>query len=243
MRLISGKAYLPIVLASFALGLLLAISFTTQERLLPHPPMGRKKELIKTVRDLEKERQLLKNQLVKTRYRTVALEKKAATSQGLLTSFSSQIDQAELAAGLKKVKGPGVVVLLADSPTVPMNKEPANYIVHDYDLRVAVNALWSGGAEAISINGQRLISNSSIRCVGTTILVNSVRLASPYEIKAIGKPEDLDKALKTNSDASQVVAAGPQLYGLVVSITQERSLVVSAYAGSLGINYARSINE
>ena len=77
-------------------------------------------------------------------------------------------------------------------------------MVHDSDLRSVVNELFSAGAEAIAINDQRLVANSSIRCVGPTVLVNSERLAPPYKIAAIGKPDVLQSALDMQGGALDI---------------------------------------
>lgn len=230
-------------MTNLVLGFLLAVAFVTQDRLTPRPPMGRKKELIDRVKQLEKERHQLKGQLKEIRLQTTELEKKAASAHGVLGSFTGEIDEIELAVGLKKVKGPGVTVLLADSPSVPSGRNPADFVIHDYDLRVIVNALWSGGAEAVSVNGQRLIFCSDLCCVGTTVMVNSVRKASPYEIKAIGDKESLERAVMDNSDAAELITSGPRIFGLVIVIEKEKELVIPAYSGSYRVDYSRSLGE
>lgn len=234
------RANLIIALAHLFLGYLLAVAFTTQERIQPRFPLSRKKELIKVINDLEKERQELKLELGKTRAQTTSLERKAAASQGYLQAFTEEIGQLELLAGLKKVKGEGLIIELADSPVVPTDQSSANFLVHDYDLRIVVNALWSGGAEAIAINDQRLISSSAIRCVGATVMVNSVRLGSPYIIKAIGPSDHLHKTLTSNPDVAKLLIGAAQNFGLAISITEDDEIVIPAYSGSFGISYTRS---
>jgi uncharacterized protein YlxW (UPF0749 family) len=101
----------------------------------------------------------------------------------------------EAATGLAKVTGQGTRITVADGPT-PINPVTGerNTVarVKDSDLQLATNALWSLGAEAISINGQRLTATSTIRQAGEAILVDFRPVTTPYEIVAIG-PDDLGK--------------------------------------------------
>ena len=95
----------------------------------------------------------------------------------------------EAATGLAPVRGPGAKIALADGPT-PINPVTGerNTVarVKDTDLQLAANALWSLGAEAIAINGQRLTATSTIRQAGEAILVDFRPVTAPYEVVAIG---------------------------------------------------------
>ena len=89
--------------------------------------------------------------------------------------------------GLTAVHGPGVIVEIADSKrVVPPGENPANFVVLVDDLRDIVAALWASGAEAISINDERLVATSSIYGVGASVLVNTAFLSPPFRIQAIG---------------------------------------------------------
>lgn len=104
-------------------------------------------------------------------------------------STLEQIRSYEAATGLRKVSGDGVVVTMTDAPqtTDPFGNPPAkDSRVLYLDLRTVVNQLWSDGAEAISINGQRLTAMSTIRSAGEAILVDFKPLISPYKVSAIG---------------------------------------------------------
>ena len=101
----------------------------------------------------------------------------------------------EAATGLAPVKGSGARIRLGDGPT-PINAVTGerNTVarVKDTDLQLATNALWSLGAEAITINGQRLTATSTIRQAGEAILVDFRPVTTPYEVIAVG-PDDLAK--------------------------------------------------
>jgi uncharacterized protein YlxW (UPF0749 family) len=101
------------------------------------------------------------------------------------------------AAGLTAVKGPAVTVTLNDAPaTVAADGiDPDLLVVHQQDIQAVVNALWSGGAEAMTIQGQRVISTTGVKCVGNTVVLHGIPYAPPYVISAIGDASRLHAAL------------------------------------------------
>ncbi len=109
-------------------------------------------------------------------------------------STLASLTEAQLLAGLTPVQGPGIIVTLRDSKKLalhmPTGFAPPN-IIHDTDIAAVVNELQAAGAEAISINGQRLVATSAVRCVGPDVMVNFMPLAAPFVIKAIGSPATL----------------------------------------------------
>ena len=141
--------------------------------------------------------------------------------------------------GLTAVHGPGISVVLDDAPDTIDGVDPNQLVVHQADLQAAVNALWAGGAEAMSIAGQRVIATSAVRCVGNTLLLNGEVFSPPFRIEAIGPYDDMSARL----DASPGVglfrqAAG--FYGLGYTVASEDDVEVPAYSGSLGLQYARA---
>lgn len=107
------------------------------------------------------------------------------TSQGRL--LSARLDRLSQVTGAVPVTGPGVKVVVDDAPGAVGPVEQ----VLDEDLQKLVNALWASGAEAISINGQRLSNLSAIRSAGQAITVNFVSLSRPYTVLAIGDPDTM----------------------------------------------------
>jgi len=234
------KGHISLAVIFLILGLLLSTSFNTHRRLRQTTTGTRKKELIEIVKELEKDRDDLENQLSVLNKGIGKFEEKAAAEEGVLASFTKELNSLKFAAGFLAVRGPGVEVTLGDSVQIPTGKDPNNYIIHDYDLRVVVNALWAGGAEAVSINGQRLISTSSIRCAGNTILVNFTRLASPYRIQAIGNSASLLKSLDENQEVKPLLKGYAKALALMIDIKEVARLDMPAYKGSVGIEYGRA---
>ncbi len=216
------------------LGLLLVTALRSGDTLLGSTMGGRQDELIRVVEDLERTKSELSADLAALRAQVMNHESGIAVRQGLVASYNAQLAQLAMNAGVVRVAGKGVRITLADNPHPPEGSvDPAGYVIHDYDLRVVVNALWVGGAEAVAINGQRLTLFSAIRCVGPMVLVNSVRLSSPFVIEAIGDPGSLSRALRENEDARLLVEDYARRFGLRVRIEERGELLLPAYEGRL----------
>ena len=110
-------------------------------------------------------------------------------------------------------------------------------IIHDSDIRTVVNELFASGAEAISINGERLVSTSSIRCVGPTVLVNNTRLSIPFEITAIGDSKTLEAGLIVKGGIVDTLTP----WGIDIKITRHTKVEVPAYRGFSSFKYAEPV--
>ncbi len=106
---------------------------------------------------------------------------------GGITNLEAQLESAQLVAGLVPLSGAGVKVTLADSSLrePPAGANVNDLVVHSEDVQAVVNALWRSGAQAMSINGQRLVSTSAVLCVGNTLLLNGTVHSPPFVITAI----------------------------------------------------------
>jgi uncharacterized protein YlxW (UPF0749 family) len=146
-------------------------------------------------------------------------------------------------AGTTPVKGPGTSVTLADAPRsadrmLPPGTSPDDLVVHQQDVQAVVNALWQGGAEAMMLMDQRIISTSAVRCVGNTLILQGRVYSPPYVITAIGNQSDLRASL----DASPTVGILRQwvdAVGLGYDVTTGQA-TFPAYAGSINLRDARA---
>lgn len=156
-----------------------------------------------------------------------ALQDEVATLRDLALldpAQAQQLRQLEAATGVARLTGDGLVVRLADGPDAATN---AKARILDYDLQQLVNALWSFGAEAVSINGRRLTSVSAIR-KGGGIYVGDFPVVSPYEISAVGPPDLYDKFSESlTAQVYRDLAQRPEhRFGL--RITKQDDLVLPA---------------
>lgn len=144
-------------------------------------------------------------------------------SQVLPASQARGLDDAQQAAGAVAMTGPGVVVTVDDAPQATSDDQR----VSDADLRVLVNGLWESGAEAVAVNGQRIVSTTSIREAGSAITVNYVSLTAPYRVVALGNEATMPADLAATR-AGQWWTYVHSNYGLVWTVDASSSLDVPA---------------
>jgi uncharacterized protein YlxW (UPF0749 family) len=160
-----------------------------------------------------------------------------------VTQLTDDADALRLAAGTEPVAGPAVQVTMTDAQSVPDVLPDGfsvdDYVVHQQDVQAVVNALWQGGAEAMMLMDQRVISTSAVRCVGNTLILQGRVYSPPYVITAIGNQTDLRAAL----DASPTLAIYQQWVdaaGLGYDVQTQREATFPAYAGSINLQDARA---
>ncbi|MGQ0629955.1 MAG: DUF881 domain-containing protein [Sporichthyaceae bacterium] len=149
------------------------------------------------------------------------------------------------AAGLTRLSGPGLTVTLDDAPAGALEADfpglpaptPDDLVVHQQDLQAVVNALWAGGAEAIQLMDQRIISTSAVRCVGNVLILQDRVYSPPYAVTAIGDVSRMSQAL----DAAPAISNYREYvdaYGLRYDVETQRRVTVPAFTGSLDLRYA-----
>lgn len=158
-----------------------------------------------------------------------------------IDELKSQTAKLEPATGLTPVRGPGVGVVLDDAPRSAQRGglDPNVLVVHEQDIQAYVNALWAGGAEAISLQGQRLISTTGIKCVGNTVLLDGVPYSPPYRIQAIGDVDGMLTAIDTTPE-TVTYADYSRVYQLGLQVDTKTDMVVPAYNGQVSLQFARS---
>lgn len=167
-----------------------------------------------------------------------------ATSAGALDEARQRIGSLGRLAGLDPVVGPGVRVTLRDAPgdVRPDDVDPNVLVVHEQDIRAFMNALWSGGAEALTLQGQRIVSTSSITCVGSTVVIDGVPYAPPYEIEAVGEVSAMSFSLSTSPQVTNYKRYA-ETYGLGLDIRSAEELSLPAYDGSIALAHATALRE
>jgi len=141
--------------------------------------------------------------------------------------------------GLTAVHGPGIIVVLNDATntTNDVGVDPNQLVVHQSDLQAVVNALWAGGAEAMTIAGQRVIATSAVRCVGNTLLLNGEVFSPPFRVVAIGPYPTMTQALNRSAGVALFKQAA-SYYGLGYTVGSASDLVIKAFQGSFALTYA-----
>jgi uncharacterized protein YlxW (UPF0749 family) len=165
-----------------------------------------------------------------------------ATSDTGVADQQGRADRELDAAGLVAVHGPGLTVTLNDAPrsadgSLPKGATTDDVVVHQQDVQAVVNALWAGGAEAMTIMGVRVISTSAIRCVGNTLLLQGKVYSPPFVITAIGATTTMSAALD-ESPTVQLYRQDVAAWGLGYQVRSEGDVRLPAYDGPTALEFA-----
>ena len=184
--------------------------------------------------------------LVRTRQAQVsALDNEVSSLDAQVQSFSSAPqsgspdEDAFTARSTSPVSGPGVQITLSDAPPgqIPAGATPNDLVIHQQDIEDTMNALWSGGAEAMTVQGVRVTSRTVIRCIGNVILVDGTSYSPPYVIQAIGDPDTLRATVTANPRMVNYQAYVTK-YGLGWDMQTKDSLSFAPATTPLTVNYA-----
>ena len=221
---------LPVSGLSTVLGFMMVASWLTKEnRNSIYPLMGREQQIRYTEGQIDLlQYQNLQKEVDTLLKRATALEKALSEKNTGSGALNESLQNAKIFAGLTELEGPGVKIVLRDNPRSSLLTS-IDDLIHDTDVLHVTNELFNAGAEAISVNGERLIASSNIRCAGTVISVDGVRIASPFVILAIGKVDVLYNGFTMQGGVmTELVGANPAM----IQITKEKLLRVPAYLGA-----------
>ena len=224
LRQILGESW-SITFVCVILGFILSTEFRQEDEV----KISQVEELSTQILKLEWERDELKKKLT-------ALQEKFEPSAEEI----SIIENLKMYAGLTALEGSGVIVRMDDSKrAVSKDENPNLYVIHDEDILRIINELRAAGAEAISINGQRLIATSEIRCAGPTLSVNNVRSAPPFEIIAIGDKNSLENSIKMRGGVEDAL----KVWGIQIEVLPVEKVYIPAYSGNFKHNFAKIAEE
>lgn len=195
----------------------------------------RKDELIALIGARQERAAALSARLEELRAEVTAAEQSAAV--GGAHTLQEQLAQVEAATGLTALRGPGVRLTFADAQDVCSTGSVEDCRIQDVDLQLAANALWAQGAEAVAVNGERIISTTAIRSAGSSILINYRVLASPYVIEAIGDPDRLRDGFLATELAGDF-EVWRDVFGLGFATEVVGEVTVPAYTGSVRLRSA-----
>ena len=217
-----GKHHFSIALTLICtlVGVIIGVQFNTVKQQRLTTENQRLSEITTALNQAQTERDALKEQNQK-------LEETIQQYQQEGINDTQELEQLRSFAGLTAVSGPGVTVTVNDSSSTNGGDRNA-YLVHAEDLLSVVNELNGAGAEAVSINGQRIVGRSAITCAGSIVMVNGVRVAAPFTILAVGDAEVLQAALKFPGGVVDNLAP----WGIEITIRKETAVEVAAYTQS-----------
>ncbi len=227
---------------------IIGVMLATQLQSNLHPQKTESRSITELRASLQKELEKHNGLLADiSKYEQLLYQYESSLNEGeSISVMKEELERARKLAGLVSVEGPGIVVHIIDAPRPPgppatdaeihaPDEIPANLVI-DEDLRWIVNELKANGAKAVSINGHRLISTSAIRNVGEDIQVDTRTIRPPYEIKALGEPDELISGLKLAGVEENFQAANKNV------ILEKRSkVIIPAFTGNRKIQYMKPV--
>jgi len=192
------------------------------------------------------------NRTVEQRARTVAdlqkqvdaLTARQAPGNAQIRSLRARSEVLASTVGTQAVRGPGITVSLDDAQRtaagLPDGFTADDIVVHQQDVQSVVNALWAGGAEAMMLQDQRVISTSAVRCVGNTLILQGRVYSPPYVVRAIGDVQGMRQALDRDAQVS-IYREYADLLGLGYEVSSPSAASFPAYEGSLDLGYAQAV--
>jgi uncharacterized protein YlxW (UPF0749 family) len=224
--------------ALLALGFLIAAQLASEGPRVRYTSQERS-PLVETVNGLQVQQQSLKDQILALRTQIQRAEQRGQGSAAVVRQINDDLQRARIAGGLVPLEGPGVVFQLEDSvkPTAPGSNDD-DYRVSARDIRTVVEELWLAGADAVSVNGERLTVSTAILDIGPSVLVNSAFLGQPYQVSAVG-PGDLYERVSASQGFADFLRARSETYGIQVSFFKPTPVAVPAFAGTVTLRFAK----
>lgn len=190
--------------------------------------LGERVELVELIEAEQQRVDALEERVNALSAEAAAVEDEALADAGAASQLEGDVEALEVPAGSTPVRGPGLRVEVDDA--VDGHVEGASVddvIVHEEDLQAVINALWAGGAEAMSVNGQRVRATTAIRCVGNVLLLHGRTYSPPYRIDAVGDPRGMRDEL-THDAGAAAFAAHAERFELGFDVERRDELVVPA---------------
>jgi len=208
---------------------------------------GRLAELADLVEEAQDQVSRQEESAAELRQQVAALQAGLAGRSSSVAAETLRGDALLSPAGLHAVRGPGLVVTLDDAPRPaegqePVSSNPDDLVVHQQDVQSVLNALWAGGAEAVTVMGDRIISTSAVRCVGNTLLVNGRLVGPPFVIRAVGDPALMRAALAVEPGVA-LYKRYVDAYGLSYDVRAAADLRMPPYDGALELPHVLPVSS
>lgn len=230
-------SYIFIGIAVFFLCMLLAAQIKAISNTAEVAQGKREAQLIDELTNLQRNYDSLKEKYDENSKVVEEYKSSSATNNTLIASMKNELDELTALSGNSDLKGEGVIVTLTDGDKVVNSSSRTDSLVHDSDVLTVVNELKAAGAEAISVNDQRIIATTAIRCVGPTILVNYQKIAAPFVIKAIGDSQYLESAITIKNGVADMLKE----LGIGVNVTRQKNIQIKKYNGTLDFSFSQVV--
>ncbi len=200
-------------------------------------PTQKTTEILNELSAVKKEKENLVEEIERLEDQLDKIQNSASEESAIVKNLTEELNRYKGFSGMTKVSGTGIMISI-DNPPKDLNLGLEKNIAYDYKLILdLINELNSAGAEAISINDQRMINSTEVRLAGSQVNVNTLPISPPYIIKAIGNSSTLDGAINQRFGIVQNI----QETGYYVEVKQVENLEIGAFNGSLKFRYANTV--
>ena len=237
------KSKVAIVLVCIILGVILAIQFKTVENTVGSGmiPTQRAQQLAIDYKKIQDERDMIRKELDNLEAKLKQYEKGEAENDTYVENLYKDVEKYRVLAGYEDVQGPGIVIEINDPPMEVVFGDDSSAVVDNYDfLLQVISVINASEAEAISINDQRYTSFTEIVPAASHLEINGVSFSPPIIIKAIGKPDDLENALRIKRG---IIWRMENMLNLDIHIKQEQNIVIPKYRKIKEFRYAKPVEE
>ena len=234
----SERWLLPLSAILLVMGGLVGLQVHTQS-LRGEMEIGRRTSALgEMLRSNQTQVEAYKKEIGDLRTRLAKYETTATKDEGMSQLITEELQTSRAALGLVPLRGPGITLEISDS-TLPAIKgvDAEPFLVHDYDLIQLLNELWADDAEAISVNGQRIVLGSSIICSGRLVQVNHVPISAPFVFTAIGTVDNLVSGLNIRNGVLDTMKG----WGFKVKLTPHEQVEVPAVSVAPKFRLARPV--
>lgn len=233
------KDHLWIGFACIVLGVFIAfqMKFIQGTYLNGSSPTQKTSEILNELNAVKAEKERLVEEIERLEDQLDKIQNSASEENAVIKSLTDELNRFKAFSGMTKVAGTGIMVTL-DNPPKDLNLGLEKNLAYDYKMMLdLINELNSAGAEAISINEQRMVNNTEVRLAGNQVNVNTLPISPPFVIKAIGNSETLDSAINIRFGIVQSI----QESGYYVEVKRLENLEIPAFNGSVTFRYANTV--
>lgn len=206
-------------------------------------PLSKVQKVASEYDKIHSEKEAASEELIAIEAKIKNIENSQATQNFLVKNLISDIDRNKMIAGIVDVKGPGITITINDPPVAEVDLSDYSTIMNQYHLLLLlINKLNDAGAEAISINDQRIIARTNIvlgdKLNPKNLIINGIPTIPPFVIKAIGDP----KVLKTNISIKYgIIDEMQNVYELQVKVVEDKQLIINRYNDTIKFKYTKTV--
>lgn len=232
---------LTLTIFSLLLGLLIATQMKMKVELYV-PVTLKSLQVTKTeISNINKEIVELNKNIKLKEEELILLENISKGDENIIDLLSADLRYNKTRSGYTSVEGPGIIIKMYDNPNEEiMGFDINDDVIHDVDVLNILNDLKIAGAEAISINGERVLSTSEIKCAGPVLRINDVKIGTPFVIRVIGDPKVLMASVNAPGTYGDTLKS---VFFIGFEPIIEDKIFIPAYNGRFYFNYAKDKGE